>query len=105
MKKYLILIVLSITSMICYAQNSRSSVKYKKKSNSTIKPLTENDRKNYVLGIDQNKLSKIKYTSLSDYSNYKGAILFIPVVLTNYSNDTLKYLSMTCSWEEFYVTD
>jgi hypothetical protein len=29
----------------------------------------------------------------------------IPTTLTNHSNDTLKYYSMSCSWQDFYSVD
>lgn len=35
----------------------------------------------------------------------KQTYLIIPTTLTNNSNDTLKYYSMSCSWQEFYSID
>jgi hypothetical protein len=99
MKRYLLLALFLILSMFCHAQSSRN---YKR--NSTVKPLTAIDRKNYVITIDQSKLSKTKYSRPID-NYYRKTVLFVPVTLTNNSNDTVKYRSMSCSWEDFYIVD
>jgi len=98
MRKYLLFVILLGFSAFAYAQSSHRMAK------STIKPLTATDRKNYVLMIDQGKVSKSKY-SLPKNNYYGKTVLFVPVKLTNSSNDTLKYITMSCSWEEFYTTD
>lgn len=85
-------------STFCDAQNSHSAAK------SQIKPLTASDRKNYVITIDQNKVWTLKY-SLPKNNYYGKVVLFVPMKFTNNSNDTLKYMTMSCSWEEFYLTD
>ena len=69
--------------------------------------LTPQNRKDYILTIDQTQISTIK-DSL-DYS-YGGRrhqkFIYVPVALENRSNDTLKYLSMTCSrWDIFRVNN
>lgn len=101
MKRYLLIIVFVNLSVFCHAQDSLNYMRTSK-----VKPLTALDRKNYVLTINQNKLAKLKYTPPNGKNNYyRKTVLFVPVKLTNNSNDTLKYLSMTCSWEEFYLVD
>jgi len=56
-----------------------------------FKELTAQDRKNYLLTIDQSKIGKPH-----------DKVFNVPVKLSNLSNDTLRYLSMTCSWEVFF---
>jgi len=85
-------------STFCCAQSSHRVAK------SAIKPLTATDRRNYVITIDQNKVSTLKYSRPKD-NYYEKTVLFVPVKLTNNSNDTLKYMTMSCSWEEFYMAD
>jgi hypothetical protein len=65
-------------------------------------PLTDQDRKNFVLTIDQHKIKNIRDTLV--YGKKLGFIK-CPLKLTNKSNDTLKYINMTCSWEEVYQID
>jgi hypothetical protein len=98
MKRYLLFVILVGFSTFGYAQSSHRIAK------STIKPLTALDRKNYVMTIDQITVSMTKY-SLPKDNYYNKTVLFVPVKLTNNSNDTLKYMTMTCSWEFFYMTD
>jgi hypothetical protein len=74
-------------------------------------PLTKQDRKNYVLSIDQHKVAKrdtlVYKEKPNSYDLYKvkQSYISVPLKFTNYSNDTLKYLSMSCSWWEFYQVD
>ena len=74
--------------------------------------LTDDDRRNYNLSIDQNKISALRDTLIYDYRQlkklykkvkFKTAI--VPVTLKNNSNQALAYYSMSCSWFEFYRTD
>jgi hypothetical protein len=96
MKRYLLVVLFIILNGFCHAQESSP----------TLKPLTAIERRNYVITIDQNKVSKTKFIPANSKYNYYGkTVLFVPVVLTNNSNDTLKYLTMSCSWEEFYTVD
>ncbi len=53
------------------------------------------DTSKYVLTIKQGKYEK------ADNQTY----LLVSTTLTNNTNDTLKYLSMLCSWWDFYYVD
>jgi hypothetical protein len=64
--------------------------------------LTDQDRKKYLLAIDKRKISKLRDTVLY---KLKGKYLNVPVLLYNLSNDTLRYLTMTCSWDDFFSFD
>jgi hypothetical protein len=99
MKRCLLLVPFIVLGTFCHAQKPSSHTK-----KSTIKPLTAIDRKNYVMTVDQITVSMTKY-SLPKDNDYNKPVLFVPVKFTNNSNDILKYLTMTCSWEEFYTTD
>jgi hypothetical protein len=63
--------------------------------------LTKEDRKNYTLSIDQHKITK-SYTTLRYAANDEHTVVSIPSKFTNNSNDTLRYMSMSCSWWDFY---
>jgi|AntAceMinimDraft_17_1070374.scaffolds.fasta_scaffold01568_6 hypothetical protein len=54
-----------------------------------------NDTSKYILTIKQGKYEKVG----------NQTYLLVPTTLTNNTNDTLKYLSMSCSWQEFYYVD
>ncbi|MBO9701868.1 MAG: hypothetical protein J7604_16795 [Sporocytophaga sp.] len=49
----------------------------------------------YTLSIEKGKAIKEK----------ENTYWVIPTTLTNNSNDTLKYYSMSCSWQDFYSVD
>lgn len=53
------------------------------------------DNSKYILTIKQGKYEKIN----------NQTYLSVPTTLTNNTDDTLKYLSMSCSWREFYCVD
>jgi hypothetical protein len=55
---------------------------------------SEKDRNNYVLSIEQNKIKT--YHDTTTYGNQPCVYFIVPLRLTNKSNDTLKYYSMTC---------
>ena len=61
--------------------------------------LTKADRENYLLAIDQNRLKKPKDTIL--YKK-KYTYILVPVNFINNSNEDLKYMSMSCSWLDYY---
>lgn len=61
----------------------------------TVSAFGQADTSKYELTIKQGKYEKAG----------KKTYLTVPVTLTNNSADTLKYLSTTCSWGEFYYTD
>jgi hypothetical protein len=63
--------------------------------------LTNQDRKNYTLSIDQHKITK-GYTLLRYEKNDEHTLLSIPLKFTNNSKDTLRYISMSCTWWDFY---
>lgn len=72
-------------------------------------PITDDDRKKYVLNIDQDKMLKLKDTLTSEWNikekkldKRKRFFITCPVKLTNNTADTLKYMSMDCSWREIY---
>ena len=64
--------------------------------------LTDNDKKKYVLSVNQSAVKKPIDTLI-----YKKRCVFttFPLKLTNSSNEILRYINMTCSWEEIYKTD
>ncbi|MDB5091292.1 MAG: hypothetical protein JWR09_5286 [Mucilaginibacter sp.] len=66
-------------------------------------PLTDADRKNYVISIDQQELRppQMSNPGVATTRYYMNVDLRI----TNNSNDTLKYLSMWCSWSDILKTD
>ena len=61
----------------------------------TVAAFGQADTSKYALTIKQGKYKK------TDTQTY----LMVPTTLTNNTNDTLKYLSMSCSWQEFYYVD
>ncbi len=63
--------------------------------------LTDQDRRNYTLSIDQKKITK-SYTTLRFTAKDEHTVLSIPSKFTNNSKDTLRYMSMSCSWYDFY---
>jgi len=69
--------------------------------------LTANERKLYTVTADESKISK---AAKGEYSYIKGKlfhgkVFHIPVTVHNNSKETLKFYSMTCSWQEFYHID
>jgi len=71
-----------------------------------FKELTVQDRKNYVLTIDQSKIGKPHDSVVYKLHHKRKCKVFnVPVKLSNLSNDTLRYLSMTCSWGDSFSID
>jgi hypothetical protein len=66
-------------------------------------PLTDADRKNYVLSVDQQKITKPETTKSKVYLNEMFST--IVVKLSNNSSDSLKYVTMSCSWMDNFITD
>jgi len=64
--------------------------------------LTADDKKHYTVTIDETRISK---AAKGEYSYIKEKVFHIPVTVHNNSDETLKYYSMSCSWEEFYHID
>jgi len=64
--------------------------------------LTKEDRKQYVFSIDQNAIKKAHDTTIF---RDKELVIDMPLKFTNYSDDTLEYLSMDCTWLDYFFTD
>jgi hypothetical protein len=64
--------------------------------------LTIEEKKHYTITIDQNKIFK---RTNKEYPYSEKEFFILPVTVHNDSNDTLKYSSMTCSWQAFYRID
>jgi len=64
--------------------------------------LTETDRKQYTISVDETKIGKVADTE-SHFKDQK--IIRLPVTVHNNSNSTLKYFSMSCSWQDYYHID
>jgi hypothetical protein len=60
------------------------------------------NREEYILSVDQ---SKIEFLYGVPYISAKYNYLKVPVTLTNASEITLRYLSMSCSWQDIYIID
>lgn len=71
----------------------------------TYYTLTAEDKKHFVLSVDRSKVSTQKYVTSDAYGTDAPKLMLVPVRLTNSSKDTLKYISMWCSWEDFYKVD
>lgn len=64
--------------------------------------LSADERKHYTLNVDETKIIE---AAKSEYSYLKEKVFTIPVTVHNNSNESLKYYSMSCSWDEFYHID
>jgi hypothetical protein len=73
-----------------------------KQQPSTYCKLTAQQRKNYILSIDQQKITKPSDTSTN---SRKYSIIYVPLRLSNHSKETLRYFTMTCSWYDDYQTN
>jgi hypothetical protein len=67
-------------------------------------PTSQADTIDYHLYINETKISPLKDTTFGAYP-VKCLIAHCPLTLTNNSNDTLKYLTMSASWWDFYTLD
>lgn len=65
-----------------------------------VKYFEKADTSEYVLTIKQGKYEKGSYGKIDNQTFY-----VVPIILTNNTDGTLKYLSMSCSWNEFYCVD
>ena len=83
---------------ICYLRNASAQ---KANSGNNFK-LTDQDRINYILTADQKTLAHFPDVV---WNKKKYSELSIVITLANNANDTLKYYSMRCSWEDNYVID
>lgn len=57
-------------------------------------------KQGYILRIDQDKIEGPKDTVI-DAKNYEFAI--VPVEISNFTKDTLKYMDMSCSWDGIFA--
>ncbi|HTI61180.1 hypothetical protein [Mucilaginibacter sp.] len=65
--------------------------------------LTDQDKKNFVLRVDQNKVTKSRDTTVF-WGDKKCSYVVAQVKLSNLSGDTLKYLNMTCSTYDIFTS-
>jgi hypothetical protein len=64
--------------------------------------LTEQDKRNYTLSIEQEAMKWKDTTIVWAKKDYH--ILEIPIKLSNHSNDTLKYIDFNCSWNDIFIS-
>jgi len=64
---------------------------------------TPGEKQHYLLTVNLNQIHSIKEVG-ARYDNKKYNYVMINVLLSNISKDTLKYLNMTCSWNEAFTT-
>ncbi|WP_413666301.1 hypothetical protein ACEN9X_17210 [Mucilaginibacter sp. Mucisp86] len=68
--------------------------------------LSVSDREMLIISVDQNSVNQMKDTvCYSDGKLHRCLYAVIPVILSNQSYDTLKYINMTCSWLDIFKTD
>jgi hypothetical protein len=65
--------------------------------------LTASERKSYILIIDQRKIT-VPHDSLL-YKGKRVNTFNVPVLIRNNSNDTLKFMTMSCSWDYDFDID
>jgi len=75
--------------------------------NKDIYLLNDEDRKQYILKVDENQISRPRDTVLRMLGNKtkRAKSITVPVTVQNNSNEELKFYSMTCSWGDFFGTD
>jgi hypothetical protein len=64
--------------------------------------LTIQDRKDYTINIDQFKITK-PHDTVVNMENMKYSLIHVTVRLSNHSGHTLKYIIMTCSWDDQFL--
>jgi len=82
-----------------HIQNTSVQTRRQSQQKSTVHQLTFQDRKKYLLKIDQ---QKIGWSHDTFYYRRKCKFFNVPVILSNLSNDTVRYLTMSCSWYDFF---
>jgi hypothetical protein len=65
--------------------------------------LTGQDRKDYVLNVDQHKITKVRDTTFG--ARKISSYVIAQVKLLNLSSDTLTYINMTCSTYDIFTVD
>jgi len=63
---------------------------------------TNSANQTYTLTIDQKKLGKLHDTVIF---KKKYFVLYLPVKFSNNSNDTLSYITYSCSWDQLFHTN
>jgi len=86
MKTFLLFCFLIIEASICRGQET----------------LTAQDKHNYILSIDQHKIIELKR---GYFNEHKYHLISVTVKLNNNSNETLKFLRMSCGIDEIYKTN
>jgi hypothetical protein len=59
----------------------------------------KSSNKGYVLSIDQDKIGRPQ-DSVVNKRTYE--FVLVPIKLSNFTGDTLKYITMTCSWDVIF---
>lgn len=68
--------------------------------------LAATDREHFTITISQDSIKEAKDTLCAyDGKLHRGIYIFVPVVLSNKSADTLKYVNMVCSRLDIFRTD
>jgi hypothetical protein len=70
--------------------------------------LTDNDRNFYTFKAETDKISlprDIAIRKFKDKIPKRGKVVNVPVKLYNHTRDTLKFYTMSCSWNEIFGTD
>ena len=75
--------------------------------NKDIYLLNNEDRKRYLLKVDENQISTSRDTVMRIFGKKpkRAKSITVPVIVQNNSDEELKFYSMTCSWEDFFGTD
>ncbi|HWD88093.1 MAG TPA: hypothetical protein VG367_08205 [Mucilaginibacter sp.] len=91
-KNALFVILIIISRTVCSAQG-----------NKIHSAISNHDRKYYILTLDKGIVFVAKTSPPFDRKKYFYALT--KVTLFNNGNDTLKYINMTCSWDEAFITN
>lgn len=68
--------------------------------------LSASDREHFTISINQDVIKQAKDTvSYYDGKLHRCIYTFVPVLLSNLSADTLKYVNMSCSWFDAFRAD
>src|SRR5579872_2872415 len=92
-KSFLLIILNIISSEMGRTQGSK-----------THTGLTDYDKNHYILTVDQKQIVLVAKTS-PPFDTKKYFYAVVKAILSNNSNDTLKYVNMTCGWDEAFTTN
>lgn len=67
--------------------------------------LSANKKRDYILMIDQAKMSAIKDTVITVPVRRRMRYMVVPVKLTNRTAQNMVYIDYSCSWEMIFYTD